>query len=286
MKKEISRETAGIVCAMEQHLRDGILKDKPHKLWENNFIKKQIDRRTAGGKFTVQDHIRAMVYSMLSSGNQWANVSENVDSATGCIPAVDKIFYGYDVEKLKQSSAEQLRDNVKKIHCGTQSTFNQMNALLSKNIDLLCSLEEKYGAIDTYYQKFIEIDNSLKTLVVVLSTDGSISKPEQMNVALVCEYLRNVGYDIPKPDRHIRRILGSEYLALSDKPIVPEFEAFDLVVELAKIMKKPVAEVDYILWAYCAKGYGGVCKKTDFPCQSENCVAKEHCKYARKERIK
>lgn len=274
---EITQEKVNLILAMEEQLSD-ILKDEPHKLWEENFIRKQIDRRNAGGKFTLTDHIRAMVYSMLSSGNQWANVAKNVDSATGCIPAVDEIFYDYDVEKLKQSSAEQLRENIKKIHCGTPSTFNQMKALLSTNIDVLCSLEEKYGAVDTYYQKFIEIDDSLKTLVTVLSANVSVIKLEQMKVALVCEYLRNVGYDIPKPDRHIRRILGSDYLALSDEPIVPEFEAFDIVVALADRMKKPVAEVDYILWSYCAKGYGGICKKTDFPCQSEECVAGEYCR--------
>lgn len=277
MMNEITQEKVNLILAMEEQLSD-ILKDEPHKLWEENFIRKQIDRRNAGGKFTLTDHIRAMVYSMLSSGNQWANVAKNVDSATGCIPAVDEIFYDYDVEKLKQSSAEQLRENIKKIHCGTPSTFNQMKALLSTNIDVLCSLEEKYGAVDTYYQKFIEIDDSLKTLVTVLSANVSVIKLEQMKVALVCEYLRNVGYDIPKPDRHIRRILGSDYLALSDEPIVPEFEAFDIVVALADRMKKPVAEVDYILWSYCAKGYGGICKKTDFPCQSEECVAGEYCR--------
>lgn len=277
MMNEIAQEKVNLIFAMEKQLNE-ILKDEPHKLWKENFIRKQIGRRNAGGDFTLTDHIRAMVYSMLSSGNQWANVAKNVDSATGCIPDVDKIFYDYDVEKLKQSSAEQLRANIKKIHCGTPSTFNQMKALLSTNIDVLCSLDQKYGAIDTYYQKFIEIDDSLKTLIIVLSTAGSITKLEQMSIPLVCEYLRNVGYDIPKPDRHIRRILGSGYLALSDKPTVPEFEAFDIVVKLAGIMEKPVAEVDYILWSYCAKGYGGICKKTDFPCQSENCVAGEYCR--------
>ena len=76
-----------------------------------------------------------------------------------------------------------------------------------------------------------------------------------MGIPLVCEYLRNVGYDIPKPDRHICRILGSAHLALSDKKEVPPFEAFDIVVKLAELTGKPTAEVDYILWSYCADGY-------------------------------
>lgn len=282
MMNDIAQEKVNLISAMEEQLKNELLKGEPDKLWENGFIKKQIERRKKGKEpFTLQNHIRAMVYSMLSSGNQWANVAKNVDSATGCIPDVDEIFYDYDIAKLKQSSAEQLRDDIRKIHCGTQSTFNQMKALLSVNIDVLCSLEEKYGAVDTYYQQSIDMDNTLKTLIVLLSTTDSTIKLEQMNIALVCEYLRNIGYDIPKPDRHICRILGSDYLALSDKKEVPPFEAFDIVVKLAELMEKPVAEVDYILWAYCAKGYGEVCTKKAPRCVK--CVAGKYCKHTKKE---
>ncbi len=275
MINEITQEKVNLIFAMEKQLNE-ILKDEPHKLWKENFIRKQIDRRKAGETFTLTDHIRAMVYSMLSSGNQWANVAKNVDSATGCILTVDEIFYDYDVEKLKQSSPDKLKEEIKKIHCGTKSTLNQMKALISTNIDVLCSLEKEYGTIDTYFQKFIDIDNSLKTLVTLLSADVSVTKLEQMKVALVCEYLRNVGYDIPKPDRHIRRILGSDYLALSDEPIVPEFEAFDIVMALADRMKIPLAEVDYILWSYCAKEYGGICTISKSKC--EVCIVQKYCK--------
>lgn len=274
MKKEITSETTDIIRAMEEQLRNDLLKDEPHKLWEESFIKKQIAKRKQGKSFNFKDHIRAMVYSMLSSGNRWADVAKHTDSVTGCIPDVDEIFCSYDVEKLSEFTPEQLMEKVRGIHCRTQSTLQQMEALES-NICKMKAIEKKYGTLDSYYQKFIDIDETLKTLVIVLSTSGSVAKLEQMNVALVCEYLRNVGNDIPKPDRHICRILGSEYLALSDKKNVPPFEAFDIVVELAKRLKKPVAEVDYILWSYCANGYGGICKKKQPSC--EICVAKDYC---------
>lgn len=97
-----------------------------------------------------------------------------------------------------------------------------MEALLTVNVPKLLSIEKTYGTIDTFYQKFIAIDNTLKTLIILLSATESTSKLEQMNVALVCEYLRNIGHDIPKPDRDICRILSSEYLAFSDKKEVTQ----------------------------------------------------------------
>ncbi len=84
---------------------------------------------------------------------------------------------------------------------------------------------------------------------------------EQMAEALVSEYLRNVGYDLAKPDRHLSKILGSTGLSCSDKAEVPPYEVIDIVAEIANIVGKGPAEVDYILWSACAKGYGEKCIK-------------------------
>lgn len=268
-----------IIEQMDEHLRRDLLKKdgkiQEEKLWENTYIKKQIDKRNHNGSFDVKDHIRAMVYSMLSAGISWDRVAKDIHPDSKCIMPVDEIFCNYDTEELLKRTPVQLRDDVKGIQCATQSTLKQMEALLTNNIPKLLMIEKEYGTVDTYYQKFIEIDQTLKTLITALSASDSKDKMVQMDIALVCEYLRNVGYDIPKPDRHICRILGSEYLAFSSEPTVPFMEAFDLVAELAKKTGKPVAEVDYILWSYCADGYGAVCTKREPKC--EECVIKIYC---------
>lgn len=259
MTDKIAKEKANIILEMEQQLENELLKEEPEKLWNESFIKYQIEKRKKGTTFAIEDHIRAMVYSMLSSGVSWDRIARDTDSETKCIRSVDEVFYHYDTEQLLKCTPEQLRDAIMNIHCGTQSTLKQMEALLSVNIPKLLKLKEEYEIIDNYYQKFIKKDNSLKTLITALSNLESKDKMEQMDIALVCEYLRNVGYDIPKPDRHICRILGGKYLAFSEKEKVPQYEAFDIVVKLAELTRKCSAEVDYILWSYCATGYGEVC---------------------------
>jgi|GEM_PF-4884613 len=57
---------------MNKHLRE-ILKS-PKMLWENTYIYHQYEKRKSCGKLTIQDHIRAMVYSMLSSEVYYGNV--------------------------------------------------------------------------------------------------------------------------------------------------------------------------------------------------------------------
>lgn len=98
---------------------------------------------------------------------------------------------------------------------------------------------------------------------------------------LTAEYLKNVGYDIAKPDRHIRRILGSTALGCSNHEIVPIFEAFDIVAALAKELNRPAAEVDYILWSYCANGHGEICTVKNPKCAI--CVANNCCNHQKGE---
>ena len=264
-----------IVQAIKQ--MDGYLHDQlqeKKKQWEHIFIQFQNTKRKSGGTFSIHDHIRAMVYSFLSSGVSWERMESGIDLTTGRILSIDEVFHQYDPEYLLQCRPEELRDQVKHLGCASQYTLKQMTALVGTNIGKLQQLDEQYGGIDVYYHQFVEKDPSFKTLVKSLSSPKSKDKMAQMGVALVCEYLRNVGYDIPKPDRHVRRILGSERLGCSEHKIVPEFDVFDIIAELAEELGKPVAEVDYILWSYCAKGYGEIC--TAKP-KCEQCVVRGIC---------
>lgn len=278
--KSLYQEIAKYIELMDKQLRsdllvkNGVLQEK--KLWENTYIKHQLDKRSNGETFSVSDHIRAMVYSMLSSGIAWERVENGIDIKTGRIKPIDDIFHNYDVDYLLQCSPETLAEEIKNLGCASQSTRKQMKALVSKNINKLISYEKNYGSIDSYYKTFIEQDNTLKTLVRQLADTSSENKFDEMAEALTAEYLKNVGYDIAKPDRHIRRILGSKILGCSEYEEVPVYEAFDIVAEIAKEINKPVAEVDYILWSYCANGYGEICTKDNPKC--DKCVAKETCK--------
>jgi len=257
-------EAARAVELMDEYLRkSGKLRED--QLWENNRF---LNKRLKGDTFSLSDHIRAMVYSMLNAERGWAGVDVKIEQ-------IDKIFYDFDPERLMNESPETLEDAVKDISCGNRLLGSHMRALKT-NIEKLKSLESQNGSIDTYYQTLMGESASLKVVVRALSDYQSKDKLTGLGVPLVSEYLRNVGYDVPKPDRHIKRILGSRRLACSKKETVSEFEAFDIIARLAQETDRTSAEVDYILWAYCANGYGEVC--TAIPNCAE-CVAKDFCKF-------
>lgn len=193
---------------------------------------------------------------------------------TGKIIVVDEIFCQYEPSKLLKVHLEDWSNSLKEKGLASQYTNKQIK-VLKDNIKTLQKIEEDYGIIDDYYSQVFKENSTKKKLVYELSLPGKKYKMKQLGFALTCEYLRNVGYDIPKPDRHICRILGKDYLNLSEKEPVPEKEAFDIVVALAKELNKPVAEVDYILWSYCAKGYGEICTSRKPKCRV--CKIKEQC---------
>ncbi len=273
MNKEAIARTAESVQIMGEYLKT-VLNGK--KLWENTHVKKQIEKREQGKHFTISDHIRGMVYAMLSSGISWERVEKDIDESTGRILSIDKIFQNYDADTLLSCSVETLKEEIKVQRLAGISTNNQLKGLIPDNIRKLKQWEDTFGSIDSYYKRFIEKDSSYQTLIETLSQSDSENKMKQLSEALTAEYLRNVGYDLAKPDRHVRRILGNSILACSEQEIVPVFEAMEIVREIAGILNRHVAEVDYILWSYCATGYGEICTSRRPLCC--DCVIRKYCR--------
>lgn len=260
------KDVANAVLKMEQYLIENV---QENKLWENTYIHEQIAKRKQGGNFELKDHIKAMVYSMLSAEKEWYLVQPHIDNGE-----VDTIFKGFCVDSLLKCKAETLTGQIKDIHCASRLTSRQMEAL-NVNINRLIGIEKQYGSVDCFYQCLCEKDNTYKMLICTLSSVGSPYKLQQMGEALVTEYLKNVGYDICKPDRHICRLLGCNVLGCSDKEVVPVYETIDIISAIARELGKPIAEVDYILWSYCANGYGGICTVDGKKCS--DCVVKKYC---------
>ena len=276
----ITKEQASVICRMDEQLKI-MFADKPEKQWEHQFCRQQIIQRKEGKVFLLEDHMRGMVYSMLSGGRKWDELSKKADSQ-GLIPEIEEIFYHFkNPQKILETSNEQLYGEMRKHSLTSRSSQAQITAL-KKNIVMLQEWEYTYDSVDNYYQQYIDNDNKRKglaapgiSLIKTLSQQDSPNKLKQMDVALVCEYLKNVGYEFPKPDTHIRRILGRDILGFSASREATPYQAIEIIFKLAGLTGKSAAETDYILWAYCADGYGEICTSRNPKCTE--CVAYKQC---------
>lgn len=244
--------------------------DDPAARWENTYICHQVQRRKSGEPMELEtmDYIRAMTYAILSNSTNWRCVAYDADPQTGRLRNVDKALEAHVVNDQDLSvvfEENQVRFRFKK---------RQIPAV-EANIRYF----EKAADLPAKYAKMSANGTDFWPLVQAIAH----GKPEdgyklaQIGPALACEYLRNLGYDIPKPDRHLYRLLGSERLQFFNQPM-PEFEeVYNLVRRVADRSKSNYgpAQADYILWSYCAISYGNMCNGKNRACK--DCCLSDLC---------
>ena len=225
-----------IIRNMDSNLRKNLQTEigfiHEEKLWENTYIKHQMERRKNGGDFSVEMHIRGMVYAMFGSKISWKCIKQSFDTKTGIMHPVDDIFHNYNTENLLKCDTDKLADDLKEIGCKGKRVHNLLDALIEYNIPKLLEFEEKYGSIDGHYKEFSDKAPSLRALLKTLSGSKSANKMQKLGASLTAEYLRNIGYDIAKTDRSIRRIIGRKCLGFSSKEIAPISETYDIIAQI------------------------------------------------------
>lgn len=225
---------------------------------------KKIELRSGGKKFSFSDHLRGLIYSLLTNQRPWYSVVPKLQE-------VDKLFFYYEKEKILQMDSNYFIEGIFNLRCGNRSTKKQMESL-KDNIRTLEKIERDYGSLD----QFVTSQPAYQ-IAKMLSVNG-IYKLKYVGLALAMEYLRNVGIDAIKPDVHIRRILGQERLGICNSKDVSEIEAINAVYEISEVSGYSVAEIDAYLWMFCASGYCEIC--TAVP-KCENCPIARYCNYAK-----
>lgn len=224
-------------------------------------IERVQEKRKNKVDFSLTEHVKAMVYSMLSNNRPWDGIAKNSEK-------IDAIFQNFNIDYLLTASPEELEQKLKEIKCGNRQIKNQM-LNLSGNIKILQRIAYDFGTIDNYYNS-----TDVNTLIKSLSDSRKKYKLKWMGVALVCEYLKGVGIDIIKPDQHVCRIIGR--LGYSKHNPATVQEALDVCKTIADEYDLSQAAVDTVFWQYCAKDKFEIC--SDVPkcnhCGVQNCPNK------------
>jgi len=224
-----------------------------HLMWKNGQLQegllfgetgygmRQLKRRKGGEHFSESEHLEALIYSLLSAQRPWIMIERNKDT-------VSRIFSAFDLESVKNAEPLKLKAEITANKLGNLSIEAQMQSLKS-SIEKFEEYARKSRSIDNYYDQFIAKKGKLG-LVKHIADEF-----KQLGIPLAAEYLRNVGFDLPKPDTLVSRILGRNYLGASANQPATEAEVFDVIAALATELDMSQMEVDYILWSYCAKDY-------------------------------
>lgn len=237
--------------------------------WEyDSSVDDSVRARANGATFSMSDHIRAMVFALLSNRTPWKRIKRKEAE-------IDQLFDGYDAETIKNTDPEVYIKGIRKLKCGNQNIKKQMTDL-AYNIRILEALAGEYDSVDSFL-----VSDAPTVIVKKLSSDKyPNTKLKQMGPALVWEYIRNVGIDGAKPDVHLCRFLGRTRMGVSKKDEASIEEVFSQVEQLSKATGLTRAGVDTIIWTFCSQSdekYGEVC--TAKP-HCDQCPIREQCNYS------
>ncbi len=240
------------------NILDEYLKNKVQDI--DLTILEAVSARNNGKVFSFAEHLKGFIYAQLSALVSWKKIKDNQTK-------FNELFCNFDRNKLKEQAADFLIEEIKKLKCySPYTTKNQMHALKA-NVETFEKIEQDFGSLE----KFITHTTPVN-IIKLLADSKSTYKLKYSGVALVCEYLRNVGIDVIKPDVHLKRILGAERLNIvkskSDYAVITEYKKLSDEIGISQV------KMDYLLWNYCSKGYGEVC--TAKP-KCEKCVIKNYC---------
>lgn len=240
------------------NILDEYLKNKVDDI--DTSILSTLEDRKNGKCFSFSEHLKGFIYAQLSALVSWKKIKSNLAN-------IDNIFCQFDKNELKQKSAEDLIAEITEIKCNNPyTTKNQMRSLKA-NIETFEKIEKDFSSIDNFITC-----HSPKDAIKLLADTNSTYKLKYSGVALVCEYLRNMGIDIVKPDVHLKRILAPDRLNLvslnSDYAVIEKCKQLSNEIGISQI------KIDYLLWNYCAKGYGEVCTKKP---KCDLCVIRNFC---------
>lgn len=220
-----------------------------HISFDNLTHLEWIQQRAEGKSFSMSEHIRGMIYSLLSNNRPWEQIEENIER-------IDKIFFYYDKDKILNTSSDYFTEQIQLIKCGNRNIKKQMNAL-HDNIHKLERIEKEFGTLDNFVTSGTPIE------IADLLANSLKYKLHTLGLALAMEYLRNVGIDATKPDTHIRRILGKTRLGYSSSEIAGEIEAIEIIDTISEESGYLPSRIDAVFWLFCSDNNGMIC--TEIP---------------------
>ena len=65
----------------------------------DSTVDDNVRKRAEGATFSMSDHIRAMVFALLSNRTPWKRIKAKVEQ-------IDELFDGYDAEVIKNTNPE------------------------------------------------------------------------------------------------------------------------------------------------------------------------------------
>ena len=220
--------------------------------------------RSRGRVWSDDQVFEAMLLAVLSSNTVWSKV-ERVRAD------LSELFDNFSLEAYASHSDTEIDNRFvpwfKGRRAGSVSLRGGLvNLVLAARIVLRHS--KRHGTADDYFTSLMhQCADDPKQAAMQLGGKGEYKLPS-LGVALAAETLKNLGFDVAKPDRHMMRAMGSFGQVRFNRwthapggrgaPESPSgtelFEVMAVAGRVAEAAERSVVFVDNAIWLLCAKG--------------------------------
>ena len=221
-----------------------------------------IKERIAGRAWNDDEIFEGLLMAVLSSGIDWSKIEKIRQE-------LKDIFCGFSLEKYAALPDTKIASYVvpwfKERKTGSPWLKGNLVNLIHA-AQKLAEYSKTHGAAERYFTSLMDwYDNDPKQVALCIGLPNKYKLPS-FGVPLAAEALKNLGFDVAKPDRHILRAIGSFGLVRFNRwpdrsknkpPATPTrselCKTMASVEEIAVTAGKHVGFVDNAIWLLCAK---------------------------------
>jgi len=234
--------------------------------WRNDIDRfgqaSAVEKREGGSCWSDNEVFEGLVRSVLSANTDWAKVEL-------VLPELCTLMHGFSLSWYAALSPMDVKRTLvpwfKQRRANSQSLDKNLQRLI-ESATQLSGISQRHGSLENYLAHLAKQRNGdPKAVAAALGEIGSLAKLPGLGIALAAEFLKNIGYDVAKPDRHINRAVGS--FGLIQFTMWPDQRGFETPQarkpELRTVMQVMetwalqlgfrVTFLDNAVWLLCAK---------------------------------
>ena len=238
--------------------------DSSHEGWRHRIDEfGQVDavrKRSVGRAWSDSETFEATLMAVLSNNTDWSKIQ-------GVRAELPEVFSGFSLRYYAELSESDISGRIEPWFRERRAGSMTLKRDLVNLVGAACRLMEysrAHGSAETYFVSLVrQLDNDPNRAALRLGTPGDEYKLPALGVPLAAEALKNLGFDLAKPDRHIHRAVAS--FGLIDFGPWPDrtyrrppqkasyLDIMEAVQRIGEAAGVPVVLVDNAIWLLCAR---------------------------------
>ncbi len=220
-----------------------------------------VERRLNGGHWSDSEVFEGIILGVLSNSIDWAKIE-------AVRPRLNEVFLDFSpVEYARLNDGDIRRLVAWFSEHGASLPYNGKSLnTLTRTAAQLHRYSRGHGSLERFMTNLYQANGAdAKRLAVALGSEKSDNKLPGVGIPLAAEALKNIGYDVAKPDRHINRAAGCfsmvEFPRWWDRsartPPTPGpadlMRVMQAMETLSREVGQPATFVDNAVWLLCAR---------------------------------